>query len=391
MFKITMRAGGIDPAVGLSAAEAIQNEFREHRPWHSSVACTFTAGTLTLVAFNDFDRDASALSDEFSDCLSAFVPPKSVNDMGVFEVVSIESEQPRDWRRPAGPYEAVAHARRRRRALLGESVATSSGFDVGRVLRRSFEIVRHRWLGLLLVTFVVGWASPHLIWLAAQANFRSWSATLTPLGLDGAVNVGERLMYQLCWATITVAALPVRDETPRAGIARVFRALPALVPIWLISDVDIAWDQLAGWTGVFRWSALPIETRMNIILAVSPVELLVVSVATVTVGVCYPVILGEGRRTLPALFRAWRLMRSARWRFLGLFVLYVVALAVITLPEVLITRAVAGVALTISQWATQAIRDAADALWCVVAVASYLELREVKEGPPHIQAAQVFA
>ena len=39
MFKITMRAGGVEPAIGATAADAIQNEFRE-RPWHETVTCT---------------------------------------------------------------------------------------------------------------------------------------------------------------------------------------------------------------------------------------------------------------------------------------------------------------------------------------------------------------
>jgi hypothetical protein len=91
MFKITMRAGGIDPGVGHSAAADIQNEFREHRPWHERATCTFHDGTLTLVAFNDFDREGLALSDEFSDCLAAYVPVGGVSDDGIFEVIAVET------------------------------------------------------------------------------------------------------------------------------------------------------------------------------------------------------------------------------------------------------------------------------------------------------------
>ena len=91
MFKITMRASGVDPGEGTGAAAEIQNEFREHRPWHERVTCTFSGGTLTLVAFNDFDPDGLALSDEFSDCLSAFISLGGVSDGGVFEVVAVET------------------------------------------------------------------------------------------------------------------------------------------------------------------------------------------------------------------------------------------------------------------------------------------------------------
>lgn len=86
-----MRAGGIDPGVGPGAAEDIQNEFREHRPWHERVTCTFSDGALMLVAFNDYDNDGLALSDEFSDCLSAYVPLGSISDEGLFEVVAVET------------------------------------------------------------------------------------------------------------------------------------------------------------------------------------------------------------------------------------------------------------------------------------------------------------
>lgn len=92
MFKITMRAGGIiDAAVGHAAATDIENEFREHRPWHEGVTCQFHDGMLTLVAVNDFDHDGLALSDEFSDCLCAYIPLDGISDDGVFEVVNVET------------------------------------------------------------------------------------------------------------------------------------------------------------------------------------------------------------------------------------------------------------------------------------------------------------
>jgi hypothetical protein len=90
MYKITMRAGGIAPKAGPEAAEDIEREFREHRPWHEKVSCSFVGGTLTLVAFNDYDPQGKALSDEFSDCLSAYIAEGDINDGGPFDVVSVE-------------------------------------------------------------------------------------------------------------------------------------------------------------------------------------------------------------------------------------------------------------------------------------------------------------
>jgi hypothetical protein len=91
MFKITMRAGGISSNVGPTAAEDIEKEFREHRAWHKSVSCSFADGTLTLVAFNDYDHDGLALSDEFSDCLTAYVAQEDMSDDGEFGVVTVET------------------------------------------------------------------------------------------------------------------------------------------------------------------------------------------------------------------------------------------------------------------------------------------------------------
>jgi hypothetical protein len=49
-------------------------EFINHRKHHQHVVCSFTSSSLTLVAENDFDRCDLALQDEFSDCISAFLP-----------------------------------------------------------------------------------------------------------------------------------------------------------------------------------------------------------------------------------------------------------------------------------------------------------------------------
>jgi hypothetical protein len=91
MFKITMRAGGISQNAGTTAARDIENEFRDHRPWHEKVTCHFANGTLTLVAFNDYDHNGLALSDEFFYCLSAYITLGEISDDGAFEVVEVET------------------------------------------------------------------------------------------------------------------------------------------------------------------------------------------------------------------------------------------------------------------------------------------------------------
>ena len=87
MFKITLACGGIDSSVGATAAQDIQGEFREHRPWHRDVTCRFEDGRLILCATNDFDQAGLALQDEFSDCLSAFLKEHG----GHLRVLSVEA------------------------------------------------------------------------------------------------------------------------------------------------------------------------------------------------------------------------------------------------------------------------------------------------------------
>jgi hypothetical protein len=89
IFKIKLSTGDIDPAFGQTAATDIQNAFREHRGWHQDVACQYEDGKLVLTALNDFDDNGYALLDEFSDCLSAFLPAAALGN-GALEVVSIE-------------------------------------------------------------------------------------------------------------------------------------------------------------------------------------------------------------------------------------------------------------------------------------------------------------
>lgn len=86
-FKVTLACNGIDPALGTTAAEEIQAEFREHRRWHRDVHCRFESGDLVLCATNDFDQAGLALLDEFCDCISAFLKE---HGNGAVRVLSVE-------------------------------------------------------------------------------------------------------------------------------------------------------------------------------------------------------------------------------------------------------------------------------------------------------------
>ena len=73
MHRVVLECSGVPAAEGNEAAIDIEQEFREHRPHHQNVQCTFEDGKLVLKADNDFDPEGLALMDEFSDCISAYI------------------------------------------------------------------------------------------------------------------------------------------------------------------------------------------------------------------------------------------------------------------------------------------------------------------------------
>lgn len=74
MYLITIICPGVPEPSGKEAALGIQMDFSGHRKHHQRAACSFADGSLILVVENDFDADGFATLDEFSDCISAFLP-----------------------------------------------------------------------------------------------------------------------------------------------------------------------------------------------------------------------------------------------------------------------------------------------------------------------------
>ena len=75
IHRVILACGGVPAAAATSAARGIEAEFKQHRKHFKNVTCHFANGELVLGADNDFDADGLALMDEFSDLLSAFLPP----------------------------------------------------------------------------------------------------------------------------------------------------------------------------------------------------------------------------------------------------------------------------------------------------------------------------
>jgi hypothetical protein len=75
MYRVILECLDVPANEGLEDATDIERDFREYRPHHYNVKCTFVGGKLVLQAENDFDPDGLGLMDEFSDVISCNVSP----------------------------------------------------------------------------------------------------------------------------------------------------------------------------------------------------------------------------------------------------------------------------------------------------------------------------
>ena len=73
MYRVVLECSDVPPLEGAEAATDIESEFREHRPHHQNVKCTFQSGRRVLGGENNLDAGGRALMDEFSDCISAYI------------------------------------------------------------------------------------------------------------------------------------------------------------------------------------------------------------------------------------------------------------------------------------------------------------------------------
>ena len=73
MYRVILSCSGVPENAGAEAAADITMEFSEHRPWHQNVLCSWDGERLILQADSEADVSGAALSDEFSDALSAYI------------------------------------------------------------------------------------------------------------------------------------------------------------------------------------------------------------------------------------------------------------------------------------------------------------------------------
>lgn len=88
MYRITLKCGCVPADEGLRAASEIQREF-DGRPHHVDAHCWWDGRSLFLTAWNDFDETGTALRDEFSDAITAYVMTPFRGDIAIIEVLSM--------------------------------------------------------------------------------------------------------------------------------------------------------------------------------------------------------------------------------------------------------------------------------------------------------------
>jgi hypothetical protein len=88
MYQAILACKGVPVELGLEGAVDVVKEFR-HRPWHQNVHCDWDGKELILCAENDWDADAKALLDEFSDAISACIPGTFGYEVEVRSVTAI--------------------------------------------------------------------------------------------------------------------------------------------------------------------------------------------------------------------------------------------------------------------------------------------------------------
>ena len=89
MHRVVIKCSDVPAQEGAEAATDIERTFREHRPHHQNVRCSFEGGELVLQAENDFDPNGLALMDEFSDCISAYIVTPFDGDLRLVSSIPI--------------------------------------------------------------------------------------------------------------------------------------------------------------------------------------------------------------------------------------------------------------------------------------------------------------
>jgi hypothetical protein len=292
------------------------------------------------------------------------------------------------FQRPISPREAAR--------IEARDGARLPALSVRDVLGRSFGVVRQRWPALALLTFGLGYAPDLVVHLTTQIQYGHGSQYAVATVLYWTRAVSFALVLQFSRSTVVAASLG-SSRSLLGAVGSVLRSSPSLLMIWIAVSYDVVWSyawsfplrRLLKTDGMMGAEVLTLILVINVLVPFASALLAVAMIGLVT-----PVIISEHRKPISAIGRAWRLLRGSRWKLLAMYLLILAAETAIGFLEARVRQAYRadvhnGAYLTVL-WAFTALVDVFEAFWAVVLASTYLELRQLREGAPHDQVAELF-
>jgi hypothetical protein len=253
-------------------------------------------------------------------------------------------------------------------------------FDVGRVVNRTFGVLRRNALVFGLLTLgVLGLPAVGLAWMRTQVHL---------LGLleINALIYGQLLVFMMLSSVLQGAivegvSLDQQNEKPDLGrcLSAGLRCLLPLLGIGLLTGFGL----LAGLIATVLFAS--IVPLFGVIFV--PVYLVLAVIAALAWVVTVPAIVIERRRIFEAFARSAKLTNNRRWPIFALMAAYLVALVLANMAAIWLRT------LTKADWPdlVRPLLDAAISLIAAAGVASiYLELRFIREGVRPEALASVF-
>ncbi|MFI4933514.1 MAG: hypothetical protein ACHP7N_02755 [Caulobacterales bacterium] len=274
--------------------------------------------------------------------------------------------------------------------------ATGAGFDAGRVLGRGFATVRRRWLALTVLSLTLGWLPRALLIVAPLPRITQGVHNTAAFAVYFAETLALLLLAEVLHNAIVKTSLAPADERPSiaGAVLAALRAAPTLLAFWLVANAGIF---VRLW---ILWREDSEPTAVAALLGLlGPGSFLFEALLALFVAMLTPVVLAEGKGLLVAIARSAALMGGGRWKFLGLYLLMRIAVA--------IPGRISAVALMVglqmlgpSNWRgfndvagliLNLVTLAVAAVWGAILAAAYRELCRIHDGLAPGEVAEIFA
>ena len=274
--------------------------------------------------------------------------------------------------------------------------ATVPRLDLGRVIARSFSIIRQRWpvLGFFVLAYLaISW----IVRFATPVSRQPGSQDPQRFAVGVALTIALTCIVWLRTSALIATALapPSVRRSARGALEGALRAFPTLLPFFVVAALpDFA---QTFWV---RWSGFAPNQIAKASLALSAGRTIYALAIAAGWGVLIPVVLAEKQGLGPSLARAWQLLSGDRWRFLAL---YVVASVVGFMPAMIASVIMVPIALgmhvthgladyfRVELGVTGALSVVVNATFQVMVAVAYLELRRAREGVGVEEASEIFA